>query len=135
MKKITFIAGVLVGSLATFYALPYYERSYGAIKRPGLSQITNMEIGGMIHRSDDKKEKAVQLTKNVYLAMDVINSRGVNERASEHTLAVISDLADYNETMRGHIADLLSRKQVILNQDALAIFNQYLTGKSESTNF
>jgi hypothetical protein len=130
MKKITFIAGVLVGSATTFYALPYYERSYGAINRPGLSQITSIDIGGMIHRSDDEKEKTVQLTKNVYLAMDVINSKGVNEKASEHTLAVISDLADYNETMRNHIVKLLSRKQVILNQDALDIFNQYLTGKS-----
>jgi hypothetical protein len=129
MKKITFFAGVVVGAAATFYALPYYERSNGAIKRPGLSQIANIDIDRMIHRSSEEKASNVQLTKNVYLAMDVIKTREMDERASEHTLSVISDLADYSQPMREVISDLLSRKQIINTQDALNIFNRYLTGK------
>ncbi len=118
-----------MGAATTFYALPYYERHYGAIKRPGLSQITNIDLGGMIHRTDEDNAQRSQLTKDVYLAMDVIKTRTMNEPASEHTLSVISDLADYNQTMRVSIVEMLSQKPDVSNKDALQIFSRYLTEK------
>ncbi len=118
--------GFLAGGITTFYALPYLEREFGVIPRPGYEQLAAIEIPILMDPSAIKNKSQQSLITTIYLSIDLANAAGLDKPASKHTLSVIAEIAEDNQDMRQLIMKALSNKDVLSNNEALIIFDHYL---------
>ncbi len=131
--KPVFFGGFIIGGAATFYVLPHLEGEFGVFKRPGIQQIQAFEPSSVFKNNELEEIKSQNLSKNVYLAIELSKSAGENKPASNHSLSIIEDIAKNHQSMRKFISDVLSSKDNITNADALIIFEQYLSSTRSET--